>query len=608
MDTLATGFQNNTAVSQDVLLVNDEAVVIVDDDPFIREPIRLFFEDSGLRVLETDSGSGFHQLLDNENVALALLDIGLPDIDGKDILPHIKEHHPDAVIVMLTGIADLQTALGCLRSGADDFLAKPATLDEIMRVVKRNLEKRRLLIQNRQYQEDLENANFRIQLMHQLSIKMNSVYLNTVQLDEILQAILVGITINEGLRFNRAFLALIDEKDQVLQGRLAIGPGCREEADKIWGELQAKELDFFEIVHHVRACNIDNENFGLNKLIKDMRIPISETDHVLIRAAYGRQSLKVIGGHCNGFDLNEIIKFLGSDEFVVVPLYSPRRSLGVIIADNYVTKRPITDGYLSALELFSSQASLAIEHSLLYMDMQKTIGELEGLNYELDKNKDMLIEAERYSALGHMAAQLVHNIRNPITAIGGITRIIGKKGDSELQKYTDVMNKEISRLESTLEDLFDFVSHAEVIKEETLLYPLMQKVFLLIQPDTTKQNIEVSLDFPEPDITLEIDQKLIRKMLVHLYKNAIDAMPDGGTLSVVVRREIKWLTILVRNTGNKIDDEQIRKAKEPFYTTKSFGTGMGLTMVDRIVNAHMGNFTIAQGDTGTEVLVKLPLS
>jgi signal transduction histidine kinase/CheY-like chemotaxis protein len=541
-------------------------------------------------------------------VALALLDIGLPDIDGQEILPHIKEHHPDAVVVMLTGSADLQTALACLRSGADDFLAKPATLTEIMRVVRRNLEKRRLLIQNRQYQEDLENANYRIQLMHQLSLKMNSVYLTTVQLEEILQAILVGITANEGLRFNRAFLALIDEKDQVLQGRLAIGPGCREEADKIWGEMQEKKLDFFGIVQHVRACNIDNKDFGLNRLIKDLRVPTSATDNILIRAAYDRKSIKVTGGHCNGLDLTEIVKFLGTDEFVVVPMYSPRRSLGVIIADNYVTKRPITDGYLSALELFSSQASLAIEHSMLYMDMKKTIGELEGLNYELDKNKDMLIEAERYSALGHMSAQLVHNIRNPVTAIGGIARILGKKGGLELQKYTDVMNKEICRLESTLEDLFDFVSQTEVQKEETRLFPLLQKVFLLIQPDTTKQEIEVSLDFPEPEITLEIDQRQIRKMLVHLYKNAIEAMPHGGSLSVAVSRESGWLTIAVRNTGKKIEEEQIRKAKEPFYTTKTYGTGMGLTMVDRIVQAHMGNFTISQSDTGTEVLVKLPLA
>ena len=220
----------------------------------------------------------------------------------------------------------------------------------------------------------------------------------------------------------------------------------------------------------------------------------------------------------------------------------------------------------------------------------------------------MLIEAERFSALGHMSAQLVHTIRNPITAIGGIARILAKKCDANLEKYTEVMNKEIGRLESTLDELFDFVSHAEAKKEKTPLYPLLQKVFLLVQSDTTKQNIEVSLEFPDPDIMLEIDQKLIRKMLVHLFKNAIEAMHDGGTLSVAVTGENGWLSIVVRNTGKMIDDEQLRNATVPFYTTKSYGTGMGLTMVDRIVKAHNGNFTISRHDTGTEVVVKLPVS
>lgn len=608
MDIFTAEFQEDAIAHQRPLLVGDEVIVIVDDDYLIREPIRIFLTEAGFRVLEAESGYRFHELLDSENVALALLDIGLPDIDGQKILPHIKAHHPDTVILMLTGISDLQTALDCLRSGACDYMAKPVNLKEIMVAVRKNLEKRRLILQNRQYQEDLENANFRIQLMHQLSLKMNSVYLNTGQLDEILQAILVGITAKEGLRFNRAFLALIDEKDQVLKGRLAIGPGCRDEAGKIWGELQEKNMDFFGIVHHVQACSVGNENLGLNRLIRALQVPTSDKDNIFIRATLERKSIRVAGAHSDHGDLSDVINFLGTNEFVVVPLYSPRRALGVIIADNFVTKRPITEGYLSALELFSSQASLAIEHSLLYMDMQKTIGALEDVNYELDKNKDMLIEAERFSAIGHMSAQLVHNIRNPITAIGGIARILAKKGGPALQSYTDVMNKEISRLESTLEDLFDFVSQAEVHKEMTPLYPLLQKVFLLIQPDTHKQNIEVVLDFPESDIRLNIDQKLIRKMLVHLYKNAIEAMPDGGTLAVEVLHDADLLTLVIKNSGKRIDDEQVRRAKEPFYTTKSYGTGMGLTMVDRIVSGHGGNFTISQHQNGTEVHVRIPMS
>jgi len=606
MDTVSSGFQHSSMPKQD-LLINDEVIVLVDDEPFIREPIKIFFEEQGLSVVEADSGKSLWDIMKRHNVALVLLDIGLPDIDGKTIPPLIKQSHPDVAILMLTGVADLHTAMECIRAGADDYLAKPASLSEIMLATRKILEKRRLLIQNRQYQEDLENANFRIQLMHQLSLKMNSVYLNAVELDEILQAILVGITANEGLRFNRAFLAMIDD-DNMLRGRLAIGPGCREEAGEIWRELNQKKLNFFEIVRELQSCGFDKQT-EVNKLVHQLEVPLAAVDHILIRCALERQSIKVVNGKAGGFNVSEMINLFGADDFVVVPLYSPRRPLGVIIADNLITGRPISDSYISALELFSSQASLVIEHSRLYMDMQKTIAELESVNYELDKNKDMLIEAERYSALGHMAAQMVHNIRNPITAIGGVARIIAKKTPPEgYDKYIDVMVKETDRLETILGNLFEFVESDEINKEPTPLYPLLQKILILLQPEINKQHIKVEIDFFDPGIELQIDPLQIRKLLVHLLKNAIEAMPDGGTLDIKVSKEKGWLDMIIIDTGKSIDEGQISKVMEPFYTTKTYGTGMGLTIVERIVKAHGGNFTILKRDKGTEVVVKLPLN
>lgn len=608
MNITTSGFQHIDAAHHGELLSPGEVILIVDDDSLIREPIRIFFEGNGFATMEAGSGQSCLDILASHQVALVLLDIGLPDMKGQEILAQVREKYPLLAVIMLTGSADLHTAMECIRQGADDFLAKPVRLDEIILSVRKNLEKRRLIIQNRQYQSDLENANFRIQMMHQLSLKMNSVYLNTVELDEILQAILVGITADEGLRFNRAFLAMVDFDAEMLRGRLAIGPGCREEAGKVWGELQQKRLDFFGIVKEATLCRIDNQDLGLNRLIKDLQIPLSNTDHILIHAAMTRKSIKATGGKANGHDLSGMTEFLGTDDFVVVPLYSPHRSLGVIIADNFVTRQEISEGHVSALELFASQASLVIEHTHLYMDMQKTIGKLEAVNYELDKNKDMLIEAERYSALGHMASQMLHTLRNPITTIGGVARIMAKKAqDAQLAQYADLVYKESSRLETTLVDLFEFVTQTEVHREPSRIYTLLHKVLLLMQADTDKRHITVEVIFPDPELTLDLDPTQISKMLVHLVKNGVEAMADGGRLTIEVLKDGEWLKIIIRDTGSGIDDEQLRRAREPFYTTKSFGTGMGLAMVDRIVTAHKGNFVITRNDSGTEVVVSLPL-
>lgn len=639
-----SGLHHHISLSLSQLLLGDEIIAIVDDEPAIRMPLKEYFEGHGLAVAECDTGADLMQMLAYRNVALILLDIGLPDADGLCLLPQIVDQCPDAAVVMLSGVSDLQVALDCIRKGANDYLSKPVQFDEIFHVAKKALEKRRLIFENRKYQEELEEAHFRIQLLHQLSLKMNTVYLSTVELDEILRAILVGITANEGLGFNRAFLAMFNDTRTFLEGRLAIGPGCREEAAQIWSEMQERELNFYQIVHDIKD-KCEDQDEVVNKIVNSLKVPVTDHDNILIRSTTGRRSIKVSrengsvpvpqerrvrNGHNNDDEVllphrdrrhgeenivsnlpvpYDLIELLEEDTFIIVPLYSPGRSFGVIIADNFVTRRPILDSHVSALELFASQASLAIEHSHLYLDMQKKIGELEALNYELDKNKDLLVDAERYSALGQMAAQLVHTIRNPVTSIGGVARILAKKiPDESLLKYLEVVIKETKRLESTLGDLFDFVTRTELNKEPTPLYSIIKKTLMLVQKNIDERGIAVNLDMPGPELQIDVDLHQVRQMFLHLVRNAIDAMKDGGTLTIAVKMDEANAYISVKDTGSGMPENHIDKAKDPFFTTKTYGTGMGLTMVERVVEAHNGAFQLIRRKSGgMKALVTLPI-
>jgi len=123
MDITASGFEHIDVIQQDALLNSDEFILIVDDDPMIRTPIRIFFEENGLPVIEADSGHACLEILASHHVALALLDIGLPDQSGRDVLAQTREKYPLLAVIMLTGNADLKTAMECIRQGADDFLA-----------------------------------------------------------------------------------------------------------------------------------------------------------------------------------------------------------------------------------------------------------------------------------------------------------------------------------------------------------------------------------------------------------------------------------------------------------------------------------------------------
>lgn len=637
-----SGLHQHISLSLARLLEGGEVVAIVDDDAAIREPLRIYFEDHGLAVVECASAAALRRVLEERKVALVLLDIGLPDTDGLTLLPQIVNQYPDVAIVMLTGVADLQVAVSCMRLGATDYLSKPVQVGDIFHVAKKALEKRRLIFENRKYQEELEEAHFRIKLLHQLSMKMNTVYLSTVELDEILRAILVGITAKEGLGFNRAFLAMFDEDTQVLQGRMAIGPSCREEAARVWGEMESRELSFLQIVNNFRQT-CEEQDAVVNTIARTLSIPAGDTEHLLIRSVTHKRSFKVSpeSGRRpmpldrrsrNGNRQNDapwfterrdgegeaeflpvpedLINLLGEDSFVVVPLYSPGRSFGVIIADNYVTRHPILDTHVSALELFASQASLAIEQSHLYNEMQKKLAELQAVNHELDRSKDLLVEAERYSALGHMAAQLVHIIRNPITSIGGISRILSKKTtDEEWLKYLNVIIHETERVESTLEDLFDFVTYEQINEEILPLCTVIRKTAMLLQSEMTRKKVVLVVDCPGPEPVVRGDMHQIRQAFLHLLKNAVEAMPGGGRLTVVVRGGEGRATVSVIDTGQGIPDSYLAKAKDPFFTTKTYGTGMGLTLVDRVVSAHGGAFSLhPHAGGGLEARVVLPLS
>jgi signal transduction histidine kinase/DNA-binding response OmpR family regulator len=594
-------------VAEDELLDGDECIVIVDDYPDLVILVQDFLGQRGLTTVIADSADSLHRRLVEHKVALVLLDIGLPDADGTALLPELKRDDPDLAVIMLTAVTDLQTALACLRYGADDYLTKPVGFTELLATVHRVLEKRRLTIRNRWYQRQIEQATFRIQLAHALAMKMNTAYLSTMELDEILHAILIGITAEEGLRFDRAFLALFDESGVILEGRLAIGPGSREEGLPAWSGLErqaGRSLNFdFKARRDAQSAHAE-----INRIVRALRIEARDSEHILIRAVRNRKSINVIGGQCAHAVPLELLGLLQEDSFVIVPLFSPSRALGVLIADHFVSRAPIGEEQIQALESFASQASLAIEHCRLYVTMERKIKELEEVTSELQKNKDLLVETERYSALGHMAAQLAHSIRNPITAIGGTARLLARKVENpEWLQFLSMMAAEAGKIEKILEDLFNFVEQSKPVLERTHLLPLVRKALLLHFNALNNRNITKTFIFPERDPLVRVDPRQIQQALVHLIRNSIEAMPQGGELTVNVAEENERVVIALSDTGQGMSREDLGHATDPFYTTKMVGAGMGLALVRRIIQDHEGELILASdAHRGMRATIVLP--
>ena len=447
-----------------------------------------------------------------------------------------------------------------------------------------------------------------MRFLHHLTLKMNTAYLNTVELRGILRAILVGITSNDGLRFNRAFLALYDKDGCYLEGKIAIGPASREHAGQVWDSIKEKGLQLEDILATINS-ETSTEDVEVNRIIQTLRIPTEETDHVLLHASRIKKSIFVQNGKAEGCRIpEELIRTLGESSFVVVPLYSPGKELGVMIVDNFVTGAPISSEDINGLEIFASQASLAIEHSHLYAAMADKITELELVTQELEKSKNLLVEAERLTAIGQMSAQLLHAIRNPLTSIGGTSRLLVKKTkDPYISNFLNIITQESSKIEIILEDLFSFVEDTELTLEIHPIYSLIRKSVMMFYTTMKNSNIDYTLSLEGPGPLLTIDENKIRQAFLHLIRNSLEAMPQGGLLKVEAKEDEQFVIVSLTDSGTGIPAETLPHVKDPFFTTKTYGNGIGLALVERIVQAHGGKFSIRDAPAGgTLATVYLP--
>lgn len=233
---------------------------------------------------------------------------------------------------------------------------------------------------------------------------------------------------------------------------------------------------------------------------------------------------------------------------------------------------------------------------------------LDEMNVTVNRDKNLLVDAERSAALGQISAKIFHEIRNPILSIGGLAKILLKKPDAENSlKYLGVIAREAGRLEKVLDNLFAYTKDVEFVPEPTDLVALAKGVIDLLQSELDSQRIFIAFTVVDSVPPILIDREQMRLALVHILKNSIEAMPHGGNLAITISRQEKSATLSIRDTGVGIQPGHARRVTEPFFTTKVYGTGLGLSLAQKAIDLHAGTLSFLKPDTdGTEVVVTLP--
>jgi len=227
---------------------------------------------------------------------------------------------------------------------------------------------------------------------------------------------------------------------------------------------------------------------------------------------------------------------------------------------------------------------------------------------ERRQTEELLLQSEKLSVAGQLAAGIAHEIRNPLTALKGFLQLMSMTQQAK-GEYLDVMFSELNRIELILSELLVLAKPQAITFKPKDIRDILTDVLTLIETQANLNSIVIASHFASNLRPLLGDENQLKQVFINFFKNAIEAMPDGGTVLLHVLPEGDH-TLLVRiiDQGVGIPPERIPKLGQPFYTTKEKGTGLGLMVSYKILDEHGGTVQIAsQVGAGTTISVRLPM-
>jgi signal transduction histidine kinase len=295
---------------------------------------------------------------------------------------------------------------------------------------------------------------------------------------------------------------------------------------------------------------------------------------------------------------------------LLVPLVMNGELRAVLALGEKLSGEIFDSGEIELLEMLIGQAAIALANSSLYEDLKAQMDELR-------RTQEQLVQSAKLAAIGELAASVAHEINNPLMVILGNSGLLLKRapeGSFEAQR-AEAIATEANRAGRIVRELLDFARRREPRREPVAIHPLLDRAIDLLHAKVTVSGVDVQRVYDPTLPPLPADRDQLTQVFVNLIANAVDAMPDGGTLLVQTdaREDDEGrpvLTVSVIDTGVGIPPDRLPKIFEPFYTTKpeGAGTGLGLSVSQGIVKRHGGRIHVdSKPGLGTTLVVTLPL-
>lgn len=219
--------------------------------------------------------------------------------------------------------------------------------------------------------------------------------------------------------------------------------------------------------------------------------------------------------------------------------------------------------------------------------------------------EQLLLKKEKLSVIGELAAGIAHEIRNPLTSIKGFLQMMKETKEVD-ERFVQIMLDEIERVNQIVSQLLVLAKPQMKAYKPLALHDVLEYVVGLFTYEAILQNVQLKYE-PRTSAVVYGDKNELIQVFVNVVKNALEAMPRGGTLTISAKDEADCVYVIVEDTGKGIEQERLKHIGEPFYTLKEKGMGLGLTMSMKIIHEHKGTMQIeSEVGKGTRVQIMLP--
>ncbi|MDQ7093135.1 ATP-binding protein [Desulfosporosinus sp. PR] len=268
-------------------------------------------------------------------------------------------------------------------------------------------------------------------------------------------------------------------------------------------------------------------------------------------------------------------------------------------------------GWLTGF-LTSQERRAKRKHQLALTVQKELVEKLRQEGLERERLEEEIRQTERLTALGHMSAGLAHEIRNPLGIMKVSIQLLAqeKVEDRVVSEYCRVLLEECERLNRLVNEFLSFARPKEPVRKRMTLSKLLEEGVALIQPALRQHHIQLKqLTNQLDEQEVEVDQDQMKQVILNILLNAIDAQGERGVIQIEGIRQEGFAGVAFNDEGPGIALEIMPYIYDPFFTTKERGTGLGLSVVHRILDQHGGKITTAnrsEGGVRVEILLPLP--